>query len=199
MKPEIFIGFDPSFTDFGVAVIDTVEKVVDLSSYKLSPGSKKLKLITWASLNIVEDIYFYLSNENSYINEYTYIAQESPAPRAPGSSLPMLWVLGSTVYKTFGSISFYERIDLYNVMSMRQLHNNKKHTKKDTMLIVQDILNILKDEFGYKVYTKGKFDDGMADAFIYALVSYMKFNKDDIFKNITNKYPTLLKIKEEKD
>lgn len=198
MKPEIFIGFDPSFTDFGVAVIDTVNKVVDLSSYKLSPGSKKLKLITWASLNIVDDIREYLENKK-YLRDMTYIAQESPAPRAPGSSLPMLWVLGSTVYKTFGSISFYDRIDLYNVMSMRQLHNNKKHTKKDTMLIVLDILDTLKDRYGYRVNIEGKFDDGMADAFIYALVSYIKFNNDDLNKNITEAYPTLLKIKEEKD
>lgn len=198
MKPELFIGFDPSFTCFGVSVLDTEHKFIDLSSYKLSPGSKKLKLITWASLNIVDDIKKYLE-DREYLGDTTYIAQESPAPRAPGSSLPMLWVLGSTVFKTFGSLSYYERISLYNVMSMRQLHNNKKHTKKDTMLIVSDILNILQKEFDYEVYIDGKFDDGMADSFIYALVSYIKFNEDELSKRITEKYPSLLKIKEEKD
>ena len=198
MKPELYIGFDPSFTCIGVAVLDTENRFIDLSSYKLSPGSKKLKLITWASLNIVGDIKSYLSNKE-YLKDTTYIAQESPAPRAPGSSLSMLWVLGSTVFREFGSLSYYERISLYNVMSMRQLHNNKKHTKKDTMLIVSNILDILQKEFNYEVYIDKKFDDGMADAFIYALVSYIRFNEDELSKRITEKYPSLLKIKEEKD
>jgi hypothetical protein len=198
MKSKYYIGFDPSFTDFGVSVIDKETKRIDLSSYKLSPGSKKLKLITWASLNIVEYIRYYLS-ENDFLNEYTFISQESPAPRAPGSSLPMLWVLGSVVYREFGSLSKYEQIDLYNVMTMRTLHNNKKHTKKDTMLIVAKIIKMMEEEFDYTVYLSKKYDDGMADAFIYSLLGYMKHNDDELSAMILHDYPQFKKIKCEVD
>ena len=198
MMPKYYIGYDPSFTDFGVSVIDTKNKVVDLSSYKLSPGSKKLKLITWASLNIVEEIKIYLSSKD-YLKNSFFISQESPAPRAPGSSLPMLWVLGSVVYREFGSLSKYESIDLYNVMAMRTLHNNKKHDKKDTMKIVAKIIKIMEEEFGYKTVLNRKYDDGMADAFIYSMLGYIKFNNDKLSERITNEYPQLKKIKCEVD
>ena len=198
MRFKYYIGFDPSFTCFGVSVIDTENKVIDLSSYKMSPGSKKLKLVTWASLNITDEIKNYLSSKG-YIKEDFFIAQESPAPRAPGASLPMLWVLGSTVYTIFGGLSYFENIDLYNVMTMRTLHNNKKHDKKDTMKIVENILNILENRFGYKVIYSKKYDDGMSDAFIYSLLSYIKFNEDELSNVILELYPQLKKIKCEVD
>jgi len=199
MKPKYYIGYDPSFTDFGVSVIDTEKKIIDLSSYKLSPGSKKLKLITWASLNIVEEIKIYLDSK-SYLENSFFISQESPAPRAPGSSLPMLWVLGSTVFKEFGSLSKYENIDLYNVMAMRTLHNNKKHDKKDTMLIVAKITKLMEEEFGYKTILSRKYDDGMADAFIYSMLGYIKHNKEDkLSLRVLEEYPQLSKIKSEVD
>lgn len=186
-----YIGFDPSYTCFGVAEINTKEKIIRLNSFKLSPGSKKLQLITWAAINIVTDIKDYLDLKEGY-----YISQESPAPRAPGSSLPMLWVLGSILYRDMGSMSNYERYSLYNVMAMRTLHSNKKHTKKDTMVLVDKIINIFKAN-GYSVIYEKKYDDGMADAFIYSLLGYIKFNDTDITKQVLTEVPTLFKIKEE--
>ena len=198
MRPKCYIGYDPSFTDFGVSVIDTKNKVIDLSSYKLSPGSKKLKLITWASLNLVEEIKTALDTKG-YLKSATFISQEAPAPRAPGNSLPMLWVLGSNVYRVFGSLSNYEKIDLYNVGAMRILHHNKKHTKKDTMKIVAKIIKIMETDFGYTTRLNRKYDDGMADAFIYSVLGYLKFNKDELSKRILKDYPQLGKIKCEVD
>lgn len=202
MKKEAFkyyVGFDPSFTCYGVSVIDTENKKVYLNSFKLSPGSKKLKLITWAALNLIESIARYLGDKN-FLNRYTFISQESPAPRAPGSSLTMLWVLGTNVYREFGSLSKYEAIDLYNVMAMRTLHNGKKHEKKDTMDLVVKILDIIKEN-GYSIIYDKKYDDGMADSFIYALLGYIKNTgeKDTLVNKILEEYPQLRKIKSEVD
>lgn len=199
MSRSIYIGLDPSFTCYGVSVIDGDNKLIYFNSFKNSPGSKKIKFLSWASYNLVTEIEEWL-NKMYLLKADTYIGQEAPVPHAPGSSTQMLYILGAFTYVRLGGYSSYERINTYNVYSIRRIHNNSKYTKKDTIKVVEAILEHFKAH-SYTTYINTKtFNDGEADAFIYALKEFLLDSKDDeLIDEILEVYPEFLKIEREAD
>lgn len=195
-----YIGLDPSLAAFGVAVIDTKTQTIILDQFKADDHHDFI-LMSWAVENMWND---FKNKYKLYIySEDTYIAQE--APIASGINSGKLNALGFRFYIGCGEVSSYERIRTYQPIKLKQFHTRrgiKKYTKKDTIEVVEKILEYLKS-VGYTVeinYSRTKkslsITDGEADAFIYAIKTYMDHRPEaKTTEDIYALYPTLEVIK----
>ena len=149
-------------------------------------------LMSWSVANLFED--FKEKYKYFLFDEGTYIAQE--APIASGVNSGKLNALGLYFYLECGKESSYNRINTYHPIKLKLFHHKKKYTKQDTIEIVNDILKYF-ESIGYSVKviksrTKKSLNitDGEADAFMYAVTSYIK-NRPEAksTRDILEKYP----------
>ena len=195
-----YIGLDPSLAAFGIAIIDTTKQVIILDQLRADDHHDFI-LMCWSIANIWKD--FETKYKDFIYSEDTYIAQE--APIASGINSGKLNALGLEFYLECGKPSSYERIKTYQPIKLKQFHNKrgiKKYTKKDTIEVVNNILDYLMS-VGYTVdirvsRTKREtsITDGEADAFIYAIKTYMDRRPEaKTTKDILAMYPTMEYIK----
>ena len=195
-----YLGLDPSLAAFGVAIIDTKTQTIILDQFRADDHHDFI-MMSWSIDNLLHDIY----NKYKYYIEAvdSYIAQE--APIASGINSGKLNALGFSFYIGCGSYSNYERIRTYQPIKLKQFHSKrgvKNYTKKDTMEVVNKILDYLKS-VGYTIdirvsRTKKTLSitDGEADAFIYAIKTYMDHRPDaKTTADIMAMYPTFEIIK----
>jgi hypothetical protein len=173
-KGSYYIGLDPSFSAFGIAVIDTLTQTIYLDQLK-SDNHHNFVLMSWAVANLYNDF----ADKYKYFlySEDTYIAQE--APIASGINSGKLNALGIHFYLKAGKESSYNRIKTYHPMKLKSFHHKKKYTKQDTIEVVNKILEYF-ESIGYTVKvvksrTKKSLTltDGECDAFMYAVKTYM--------------------------
>ena len=195
-----YIGLDPSLAAFGIAIIDTRTQTILLDQMRADDHHDFI-MMSWSIANLWND--FMLKYRYYVDSEETYISQE--APIASGINSGKLNALGYCFYKGCGEISSYKRIRTYQPIKLKQFHLKrgiKKYNKKDTISVVENILDIMK-EAGYRVSievsrTKKSLSitDGEADAFMYAIKTYMDRRPgSQITKEIMSLYPTFSNIK----
>lgn len=195
-----YIGLDPSLAAFGVAIIDTKTQTIILDQFK-ADDHHDFVLMCWS----IENLWQLFKGRYQYylFDSETYIAQE--APIASGINSGKLNALGLHFYLGCGFESAYENIRTYQPIKLKQFHTKrgvKKYTKKDTIEVVEKILEYLKS-VGYTVeikYSRTKkslsITDGEADAFIYAIKTYMDHRPEaKTTEDIYTLYPTLEVIK----
>lgn len=195
-----YVGLDPSLAAFGVAIIDTKTQTITLDQFR-ADDHHDFMMMCWA----IENMWFDFKNKyDLYIySEDTYIAQE--APIASGINSGKLNALGFHFYIGCGSASAYDRIRTYQPIKLKQFHTKrgiKKYTKKDTIEVVENLLEYLKS-VGYTInieYSRTKkglnITDGEADAFIYAIKTYIDHRPEArTTKEMLEMYPTLEVIK----
>ncbi len=195
-KGKYYIGLDPSLAAFGVAIINVEEQKIILDQLRAG-DHHDFMLMCWS----IENLWQEFSDKYSYYikSSDTYIAQE--APIASGINSGKLNALGLHFYLNCGCESCYERIKTYQPIKLKQFHSKrgiKKYTKKDTIAVVEEIIKYLKS-VGYTVdirYSRTKREesitDGEADAFIYAIKTYLDQRPDcKVTKNILSVYPTI--------
>jgi hypothetical protein len=191
-----YIGLDPSLAAFGIAIIDTMTQTIILDQMRADDHHDFI-LMCWSIANLWQD---FESKYKYYIDsEDTHIAQE--APIASGINSGKLNALGLEFYLKCGASSSYERIRTYQPIKLKQFHTKrgiKKYTKKDTIEVVENILEYLK-EVGYNIdirFSRTKrgtsITDGEADAFMYAIKTYIdKRPEAKTTRDILEMYPTL--------
>lgn len=199
----IYVGLDPSMSGFGIAIINKNTQEIILDEFKADDHHNFI-LMCWSIENLYNDI----RNEyNEYFDQTTYFAQELPI--SAGINSGKLNALGIFFYNRFGSLSKYSNIKVYHPIKLKVFHHKKKYDKKDTMLVVEDILEMYK-KIGYRVNIKVSrtkkalnITNNEADAMIYAIKTYLDQNPDALIaKDILEKYPRFDKItslNEEKD
>lgn len=190
-KGSYYIGFDPSFSAFGIAIIDTKTQTIYLDQLK-SGDHHNFVTMSWSVANLYDE--FLAKYQYFLYEDGTYIAQE--APISSGINSGKLNALGIYFYLKSGFESSYNNIETYHPMKLKSFHHKKGYSKQDTINVVNDILEYF-ESIGYKVKvvksrTKKTLSitDGEADAFMYALVSYLKHRpKAESTKYILEKYP----------
>lgn len=191
VKGSYYIGLDPSYAHFGVAIIDTKTQTIFLDDLS-ADNHHNFVLMSWSVANLWED---FKDKYQVYINsKSTYIAQE--APIASGINSGKLNALGLYFYLECGKSSSYGQINTYHPMKLKSFHHKKKYTKQDTIDVVNKILEYL-ESVGYSVKviksrTKKNLNitDGEADAFMYAMITYMKCRPDaKTTEDIMNMFP----------
>jgi hypothetical protein len=190
-KGKYYIGLDPSFAHFGVAIIDTLTQTIYLDDLT-ADNHHNFVFMCWSVANLFEE--FKGKYQYFLFDEGTYIAQE--APIASGINSGKLNALGLYFYLECGKESSYNQISTYHPMKLKSFHHKKKYTKQDTIEVVENIIEYL-ESVGYKVKivksrTKKNLNitDGEADAFMYAITSYMKCRPEaETTKAILEKYP----------
>lgn len=186
-----YIGLDPSFSHFGVAIIDTLTQTIYLDDLT-ADNHHNFVLMSWSIANLWNE--FKGKYQYFLFDDRTHIAQE--APIASGINSGKLNALGLYFYLEAGKESSYSQIRTYHPMKLKSFHHKKKYTKKDTIAVVEDILEYM-ESVGYKVKvvksrTKKSLNitDGEADAFMYAMTSYINNRPDaKTTEHILEKYP----------
>lgn len=198
----IYIGLDPSMSGFGVAIINKNNQQIILDEFK-ADDHHNFVLMCWAIENMYNDFF---TKYDSYIDCNTCFAQELPI--SAGINSGKLNALGIFFYHKLGSFSSYQNIKVYHPIKLKVFHHKKKYDKKDTMVVVEDILERFK-KIGYRLdirvsrTKKGlAITNNEADAMIYAIKTYLDRNPDAIIsKEIMEAYPrftTIVSLNEEK-
>lgn len=149
-------------------------------------------LMNWSVANLFEE--FKRKYQYFLFDEGTYIAQE--APIASGINSGKLNALGLYFYLECGKESSYEQIMTYHPMKLKSFHHKKSYSKQDTIEVVNKIIEYL-ESVGYSVkVVKSRtkktltITDGEADAFMYAITTYMKCRPDaKTTKDILEMFP----------
>lgn len=193
---KYYIGLDPSMAAFGIAVIDTENKVIILDQME-ADSHHDFVLMCWAISNLWND---FKEKYGNYIElEETYVAQE--APISSGINSGKLNALGYAFFNNIGYYHSFKNIRTYHPMKLKSFHHKKGYTKKDTIEVVERILDYFKS-IGYQIdirYSRTKktlnISDGEADAFIYAVKTYIDKNLNtDITNALLDMYPRFLVI-----
>lgn len=191
MEHKYFIGLDPSFSAFGIVIIDTDKKLIILDQMK-SDNHHDFRFMCWSIVNMCNK---FVDRYKWYINSLdTHIAQE--APISSGINSGKLNALGMHFYVTLGSYSDFNRIRTYHPIKLKVFHHKKKYSKQDTIEVINKIIEYLETE-GYSVKvvvsrTKKSLTitDGEADAFMYAIKALIDYRRNDkIVKHILEMYP----------
>ena len=195
-----YLGLDPSLSAFGIAVIDTRKQEVILDQIRADDHHDFI-MMSWSISNLWNEfINVYLPYVD---NEEAYVAQE--APIASGINSGKLNALGYKFYEGCGSFSSYERIRTYQPIKLKQFHIKrgiKKYTKWDTISVVEKILDLMKER-GYTILIRKSrtkkslsLTDGEADAFMYAIRTYMDKRPDSLLtKEVLDLFPTFSLIR----
>lgn len=136
---------------------------------------------------------FYNKYSSIITSDRTYIAQE--APISSGINSGKLNALGMYFYANLGSYSDYLRIKTYHPIKLKSFHKKKSYNKKDTINVIESIIDIFENHgFSVKVLvsrTKRNLTitDGEADAFMYAVKTYLDMYNNDISSEIIKNFP----------
>ena len=192
---NIYIGIDPSLSGFGISIIDKNKNQIILDEFK-ADNHHNFILMCWSISNMYNDIF---KKYEDYINEDTNIAQELPI--SSGINSGKLNALGMYFYNELGKYSKYANIYCYHPIKLKVFHHKRKYDKKDTMLVIEDILNIFK-KYNYDIdirFSRTKknlnITNNEADSCMYAIKIFIDNNQNDtITKEILTKYPRFDKI-----
>ena len=202
MQP-IYIGLDPSMAGFGISIIDKNSQTIILDELKADDHHNFI-MMCWSIENMYNDFW---NKYNYYIDENTCIAQELPI--SAGINSGKLNALGIFFYHKLGSINKYANIKVYHPIKLKVFHHKKKYDKKDTLIVVEDILKMF-EEIGYKIdirYSRIKkkivLTSNEADSMMYAIKTYIDRNPQAIISTkILLKYPrfaNIISLNEEKN
>ena len=171
---KYYIGLDPSMAAFGIAIIDVGKQEIILDQLE-ADSHHDFVLMSWAISNLWNE--FYCKYDKYLESDESYVAQE--APISSGINSGKLNALGYAFYNNIGYNHSFGNIMTYHPMKLKSFHHKKGYTKKDTIAVVESMLDYFKS-IGYSIdirYSRTKktlnISDGEADAFIYAVKTYI--------------------------
>lgn len=198
----VYVGLDPSLAGFGIAIINKNTQEIILDELKAFDHHNFI-MMCWSIEDLYNGVY---SRYKDYFDYKTYFAQELPI--SAGINSGKLNALGIFFYHKLGSLSKYENIRVYHPIKLKVFHHKKKYDKKDTITVVEDILERFKN-IGYTVYIRKSrikkklaITSNEADSMMYAIKIYLDRNPEALIsKEILQEYPrfeTIISLNEEK-
>lgn len=190
-----YVSIDPSLAGFGIAIMDLDKKQIILDELK-ADSHHDFIMMSWSIINLYNDFH---NKYKEYLNDATYIAQELPI--AAGINSGKLNALGIYFYANLGALSAFNKIRVYHPIKLKVFHHKKKYDKKDTMAVIEDILNIFRNN-GYNIdirYSRTKknlsITNNEADAAMYLFKTYIeRMPEDKLTIELLTKYPRFEKI-----
>lgn len=208
---SLYVGLDPSFKAFGIAMIDTDSKRLELYQREV-PMNKRS---TIQKLNAIESMSMMVRNIiESKSAENIYIGQELSTAYT-GWMVAELFGLAQGLRHQLLKLypfeyDFYSQSYLQFIHKQTHLNKKVKYSKESTIFLAMNIISIF-ESYGYLVSAEkltetstGEKDpnyknryikvetitDGEADALMYAIRSYIKINRDSkLAQAILAKYP----------
>lgn len=190
-----YIGEDPSFTAFGLTIIDTELKTIQLFE-KSVPVDKHKIVHNWKCITDMTNIIKRLIRTNS--GERVIIGQEVPSTYT-GWFIGELFALGYSLSEMVHKLNepYVQAHNCYTPAIITTIHGKKGTTKYDTIHLVMDTLIPILRGHGYSIsvekttsyrtndkdpnyknryiYRDDCITDGEADSFIYAIKQLIKY------------------------
>lgn len=191
--PKVVIGCDPSYTHFGLSIINRINKTIKTYDIEKELGSQEFYNIAMKAKEQVNDVKAIISSseedEDILSNFDTVIGMENALPFSyNATSLTALDVL---LYHELNPV----RTAVFNPTYLSFLMG--KHTKKDSINLAKALISIF-ERHGYQhVLQAGKkLTDGEAESFIYACRMLCMTSEDDIVTDILDLQPLFAAVKE---
>ena len=205
MKYNLYVGFDPSYTAFGISYIDELNKKVvfnqisrAIDKHSTLDKFKAINDLVYGAKDYLEDV---MTNDAF---SWVYIGEEVTTVYT-GYFAPELYALD---YKLFIEFEYdFADIDIYSPSIITKVTGHKSSKKEETIFLIEDQVLPIFTKHGYSieklveadtktnVKEKNKYirrrtiTDGGADSFIYCLIQFIN-NSDD--KELVNDLVVLL-------
>lgn len=207
-----FVGFDPSFTAFGISVIDEDDKQIIFNQF----SSEIDKHSTLSKFNAIDDLCTQVDEfmMRFYVKSpfHMYCGEEITTVYTGYFALE-LYALDFHLYDYLGSVD-YDNLSLYSPSTITKVTGHKSSAKEKTIFLIEDQVLSLFIEYGYSINKMVEADtkevkvgnrwqrrktitDGEADSFIYALHQFYKFSDNEELKSkLVDLLPRLEEAKE---
>ena len=172
---KLFFGIDPSFVGFGLSEINLEEKRVRFREFSVDVKHGAFAEITEAAVDM----------ETILMNRVDFGASivGMEIPPVSGMYAVKLWALDSRIYN---HIKLYtDDIWLFNVPYLKFI-NGKTNSKKDTMKMIDDILDVFKSnkfeiiqDLKDKRGKDRKLTSNECDSFLYCVRVFVKYSLEN--------------------
>lgn len=201
-----FVGLDPSFTGYGIALIHSDTKSVDFmdidTEFDKHNARLKFDAIKTISRNAIRKV-------STFSSDKIYLGQEVSTAYT-GWMVAELFGLAYATYQTILNKLNPIAYNLYSQTYINYVHGKRKRTKEETIFMIEDVIIPIFEKHGYTVNkyktamtSTGEKEEGKnryirretitnneADAMIYALRMFIKYsNEKEIIKEILDWYP----------
>lgn len=175
---KLFFGIDPSFVGFGLSEINLDNKVIWFREFSVDVKHGAFAEITEAAVEM-EHI---LDIETNFMS--SEVGMEIPP--VSGMYAVKLWALDSRVYNHIKSEA--NNIWLFNVPYLKFINstNMKNYSKKDTMKMIDDILDVFKSnkfeiiqDLKDKRGKDRKLTSNECDSFLYCVRVFVKYSLEN--------------------
>ena len=192
LNPKVLVGCDPSYSHFGLSILDRCSKEIKTYDIETKLGSQDFYNICMKSKEQVDKVV-------SVLEEHSYnIMDGLDCVIGMENALPFAW---NSVALTALDVVLFHRLGstktaLFNPTYLNYIMG--KHTKKDSINLALGLISIF-EKHGYKhVLQHGKkITDGEAESFIYVCRMHCKTLPDDeITKDILSLQPLFADDKE---
>ena len=175
---NLFFGIDPSFVGFGLSEINLEEKRVRFREFSVDVKHGAFAEITEAAVEM----------ETILMNEVDFGASivGMEIPPVSGMYAVKLWALDSRVYDRVKL--FTDDVWLFNVPYLKFINstNTKNYSKKDTMKMIDDILDVFKSnkfeiiqDLKDKRGKDRKLTSNECDSFLYCVRVFVKYSLEN--------------------
>lgn len=172
---KLFYGIDPSFVGFGLSEINLENKVVWFREFSVDVKHGAFAEITEAAV-LMEHI---LDEKTNFMS--SEVGMEIPP--VSGMYAVKLWALDSRVYDHVSSEA--NNVWLFNVPYLKFI-NGKTNSKKDTMKMIDDILDVFKSnkfeiiqDLKDKRGKDRKLTSNECDSFLYCIRVFVKYSLEN--------------------
>lgn len=170
------VGIDPSFKGMGIAVIDKENKEIRLDELSVELNGGKFKNIAESAAEMTAQV---LAHHKLDLMGEVLIAMEQPP--STGFYTEKLWALDTTLYRCLPVKPF-----MFPVAYLTYLHG-KRNSKDDTINLMNEVIEIFKDN-GYEVKcSEKKMTSNQADALLYATRMYIRSEQEGSLTDIGNR------------
>lgn len=172
---EVFKGIDPSFKGLGLSEIDLKHKTLTFDEFSVD-----IKHGAFAEVSLAADEMIKILDSELFWGD-SIVGMEIPPVN--GFYAVKLWALDSKIYCYLNGLA--EEIWLFNVPYLKFI-NGKDNTKKDTMKIIDDIIDIFKC-YDFKIVQhitnkKGKpkkLTSNQCDSFLYCIRVFVRYSLEN--------------------
>ena len=179
MINNYFVGIDPSFSGLGLSIIDEDKKEIIFKELSVDIGYGAFTEIANASHVMTSKV---ISQLMDIWHKPKLIGMEIPP--VTGMYAVKLWALDTEIYRGLSSNGIND-IYLFNVPYLKFINKEYK-SKKDTKDMINNIINIFKDN-GWTITQTlldkrnkpRKLTSNECDSFLYAIRMYVKYHYDN--------------------
>lgn len=191
--PKIIVGSDPSYSAYGISIIDVNAKDIKTNIIETALGKQDFYNICIKSKEQVDKVIDFLRKHPFDKIEYSMdviFGMENALPFAFNAT--SLTALDVMLFHRLGE----PRTALFNPTYLTYLMG--KHSKKDSINLALELLSIFeKHNYKHSMQNGKKLTDGEAESFIYATRMFCRvFPNDDITKDILQFQPLFADEKE---